>query len=559
MMYTFRIHLSDSVAGFDNTQISTGRCHTVFSRMLLCMLCYCCTIAYTSAQHIIHTLEAESATLTLPSKIKYVNGYSGNAYVGDNDPGSAMVFNNINMDRDGTYEFRTYYTSMNIRSIAIRSGDYPTVIAACPVETEDWNRPPVGVMITYIYLNAGQNTIRITPYQGGGPNIDKFEIIETEVSMPHPEALTSAFSYDLTDDATITTNGPINNIGNVTDNDESSVYAFSDASVAIDIRSDMPYLLTGYYLSAGIGSSQHTKNWKLEYSADGRIYSIMAATQTDEVENGTFFHVARNPHSDTPKAAKYYRVTAYGGKIGEIQLFGIPYLPNSNNQNFPPDLTDGITIHTNTLGDPPGVYQFGSFDERYFNLFDRNMSTKYYSGNTASFWVDIELDQAAALNYYTLTSCQDYPERDPKSWIIEGFNGDWEVVSEIRDFEFPTRYATMKFYIENSKPYRGYRLRVNQNNGAATLQLLKWQLFGHTETSLLREIRSSKRFVSATEHEIILKTDGQYGFQILEVSGKTVLSGITSTQELRFSVPTGLYIVNLYTSGKIRTEKVTVK
>ena len=131
------------------------------------------------AQEPLLVLEAEDARLTPPVKVKYVDGYSGNAYVGDNDSGSEIVFENIYVEKAGTYEFRTYYTSMFIRSIAVQSGFYTPVILTMTETTEDWNRPPVGMMLSYIYLDEGYNTLRITPYNGGGPNIDKFELWET--------------------------------------------------------------------------------------------------------------------------------------------------------------------------------------------------------------------------------------------------------------------------------------------------------------------------------------------------------------------------------------------
>ena len=527
-------------------------------KTIICLLFFILTLSNSFSQEIIHTLEAENAVLTLPSKIKRVNGYSNNAYVGDNDAGSAIVFNNVHMEREGTYEFRTYYTSMHIRSIAIYSGYYPAIISTCPIETEDWNRPPVGVMVTYIYLNAGNNTLKITPHNGGGPNVDKFEIIETSVSMTRPEPLKLAYAYDLTDDAVITTNATTDNLDYLTDNDESTVYSFNTSSAEITINCDMPYLLTGYFLSAGLESSQNVKNWKLEYSTDGNTYSTVYPTQIDELENGALFHISRNSHSDKHASAQHYRLTAYGGKIGEIQLFGIPYLSNADNKNFPLDLTQGLSVQSNTLGDPLGVYQYGSFDERYYNLFDRDMSQKYYWGNASSFWVDVELEQANVLNYYTLTSCQDYPERDPKSWVVEGFDGDWEIVSEVSNFEFPTRYACMKFYVESNKAYKGYRLRVTQNNGSEAFQLLKWQLFGGGASSVTTT-EEDKSFVYSLKNEIRIKPEGKGEFQIFNLSGRLVVSGKTDTQELRLPLEQGLYIVKLIAAGKNKVEKVIVR
>lgn len=49
--------------------------------------------------------------------------------------------------------------------------------------------PPAETAKVLIYLAAGTNTIKITPYPttSGGPNLDKFEILETSESpLPVP-------------------------------------------------------------------------------------------------------------------------------------------------------------------------------------------------------------------------------------------------------------------------------------------------------------------------------------------------------------------------------------
>lgn len=518
---------------------------------------WCCVHSF--SQEILYTLEAENADLTPPVKKKYVNGYSGNAYVGDNDPGSKLVFRNIDITEEGTYEFKTYYTSMHIRSITIQSGNYPKVVVTMPTTTEDWNRPPVAVMVTYIYLDKGSNTIVITPHNGGGPNIDKFEIVKTSVTIPRPEPLNSAFAYDLTDDALVTSNRTITEINNVTDNNTSTVYTFNESSAEIKIECDMPYLLTSYLFSAGNGSTSDVKNWKIEYSVDGNSYSLVNPNSANNLSDAVMFEISRTPHSDKSKAAKYYRITAYDGRIGEIQLFGIPYLPNTNNKNFPVDMTEGMNISQKTLGDPLGVS--GSFDERYYNLFDRDMSRKYYWHSATSFWVDVELENLSKLNYYTLTSCQDYPERDPKSWVLEGFDRDWVILDEVSDFIFPSRYATMKFFIEDEKLYKGYRLRVTQNNGADAFQLLKWQLFGSTNTSSLSSLDTDNKsiMVYSLQKKIVIDSEDKAKCYIFNLSGHLIATYNIHMGIYEFPVESGIYIVKFIASGKSYAEKVIVR
>lgn len=517
------------------------------------------TFVSVRAQDKVITLEAESGELTLPSKAKTGNGYSGNSFVGDNNPGSAIIFHNVYIEKEGTYEFRTYYTSMHIRSIAIKSGNYPKVISTCPRTTPDWNSPPVDVMITYIYLNQGNNTIIVTPHNGGGPNIDKFEIFTTQVSMPRPEPEQIAFNYDLTDDAVITSTGTAENLSYLTDNNEYTVYNFDAPFVEVGIKCDMPYMLTGYLLSPGTGASEDVKKWVLEYSADGVNYFSITPSRTEQLDNSAvFFHINRTPHNDTEQSAQYYKLTSYGGSIGEVQLFGIPYLETTDNKNFPVDITQGLNIQSHVIGQPLGVYN-DSFDERCYNLFDRDMSNKYYSEESTGFSVEVEVRESASIDYYTLTSCRDYPERDPRTWVVEGFDRDWEIIDEVNDFVFPTRYATMKFHCQVYKEYKGYRLRTLDNNGADRFQLLKWQIFKNDLSSIHSEADTDRVRIFTSGAELIIQSEKQGQYQVINLSGQEIYRGKFHGPEQRISLTKGIYLVKFVGEKDTFTEKVMVR
>ena len=147
--------------------------------------------SWVQAQEVLVSLEAEDGIITLPAKVKPTNGttvagLSGGKYVGDNDPGSSIVFTNVEVPETGTYEFKTYYMSMQNRSIAIKVNNYSEFISTVTNTTPGWDNPPTNTMSTYIYMDKGMNTITITPQGSGGPNLDKFEIITTDVELPTP-------------------------------------------------------------------------------------------------------------------------------------------------------------------------------------------------------------------------------------------------------------------------------------------------------------------------------------------------------------------------------------
>lgn len=105
------------------------------------------TAPWLQAQDVLVTLEAEKGIITLPAKVKPVDGstvegISGGKYVGDNDPGSSIVFNDVEVPEAGTYEFKTYYMSMQNRSIAVKVNNYSEYISTVSNTTPGWDVPP---------------------------------------------------------------------------------------------------------------------------------------------------------------------------------------------------------------------------------------------------------------------------------------------------------------------------------------------------------------------------------------------------------------------------------
>ena len=142
------------------------------------------------AQSPILVLEAENAdSIHSPARVKSGDGFSNGKYVGGNDRGSYLFFLNVKMEKAGTYEFKTYFNCNGVRRFTVKVNNYPEV--ECTVNgTAKWDTPPAETAKVLIYLAAGTNTIKITPYPttSGGPNLDKFEILETSESpLPVPQ------------------------------------------------------------------------------------------------------------------------------------------------------------------------------------------------------------------------------------------------------------------------------------------------------------------------------------------------------------------------------------
>ena len=94
------------------------------------------TAPWLQAQDVLVTLEAEKGIITLPAKVKPVDGstvegISGGKYVGDNDPGSSIVFNDVEVPEAGTYEFKTYYMSIGL--LPLKSITIPNTYRRSPI------------------------------------------------------------------------------------------------------------------------------------------------------------------------------------------------------------------------------------------------------------------------------------------------------------------------------------------------------------------------------------------------------------------------------------------
>jgi len=422
-----------------------------------------------NAQQLPIILEAENAKIVGAGPFINTNNNwsSGNKFVENFSSGSSLEYENILINKTGIYKFEVQYMTGDIsRPLAITVNNHDPMTVQFTETTQNWNAPPTKTSIVYLYLDQGLNNIKITPIKDYGPNLDRFVISASDQVVDN-----NIYPFDFTDEATIIAQDVNSSLSYLTDNDYNSAYTVTGkTSTKVTIDCQHPLLLTGYLLSTGKNNVQDFTNWYLEFSVDNQNWQKISPNSTQTNDYSSTFLLYNNL-----QPARYYRLTATGTvdvKIGDIQLFGIPY--SDNGQAFVTDLMAEVSLENHSSASPVGVS--GS---TFLNLFDRNISTKYMSLSSETFIVTAETSQAKKLSSYTLTSCADAPERDLKHWKIEGYNGyGWETIQEINNFLFPCRLATMKFKVATTKSYEAFRLRMINSNGSFNFQLLKWQLFG---------------------------------------------------------------------------------
>ena len=180
----------------------------------------------------------------------------------------------------------------------------------------------------------------------------------------------------------------------LTDNDEYTYYVPETSNVEIVAKCQQPVLLTGFLLSAGIDSEIDVDTWKLYASANGSTWKEISYDKVTDLDGAHLYEITRYPGTAAADAAQYYKLAATHEnlEIAEWQLFGLPYVA-SGDKNFPTDLTENIDVHSNVSAYPTGE-SGDNFSEEFYNLFDRNMNTKYYAHEATSFYVEIEFGKA---------------------------------------------------------------------------------------------------------------------------------------------------------------------
>lgn len=102
------------------------------------------------------------------------------------------------------------------------------------------------------------------------------------------------------------------------------------------------------------------------------------------------------------------------------------------------------------------------------NLVDGEPSTKWLAFQPTG-WVEFDLDKPVKLVTYALTSANDYAERDPKDWTLEGSTDgkDWKTLDTRSGETFPERFKTKSYDLAEPAEYQHFRLDVTKNNGAS--------------------------------------------------------------------------------------------
>ena len=125
----------------------------------------------------------------------------------------------------------------------------------------------------------------------------------------------------------------------------------------------------------------------------------------------------------------------------------------------------------------------GTSPESMTGAFDQSLDTKWFASGTQTPWLSYRFagTTTRVVTSYNIASANDVPQRDPRSWVLEGSNNGstWTALNTQTNQTFATRKLLKSYTVASSAGYNQYRLRVTANNGSADFQLSEVQLFGY--------------------------------------------------------------------------------
>ncbi|MEU6253498.1 GH92 family glycosyl hydrolase [Streptomyces sp. NPDC047043] len=106
------------------------------------------------------------------------------------------------------------------------------------------------------------------------------------------------------------------------------------------------------------------------------------------------------------------------------------------------------------------------------NLVDGESVTKWLTFEPTG-WVEFDLDKPVKLVTYALTSANDFAERDPADWTLQGSTDgkDWKTVDSRSGESFSERFQTKSYDLAEPAEYQHFRLEITKNHGADILQV----------------------------------------------------------------------------------------
>ncbi|WP_394835392.1 GH92 family glycosyl hydrolase [Pendulispora rubella] len=113
------------------------------------------------------------------------------------------------------------------------------------------------------------------------------------------------------------------------------------------------------------------------------------------------------------------------------------------------------------------------------NLTDGDTRSKWLVFESTG-WLVYKLDEPVAVKRYRLASANDFDQRDPRDWALQGSqDGEtWVDLDKQTNQNFTERFQTREFNVPgNTTAYLYYRLNITANHSGSIIQMSEWQIF----------------------------------------------------------------------------------
>lgn len=325
----------------------------------------------------------------------------------------------------------------------------------------------------------------------------------------------------------------------------------------IEGMADYVRYVSGYFTTADRPTGGH---WNDGYRTTGYFIDWMHSKDIDFVYKLNKSAKTINPWSWEAATQKIlgksvqelwneYQRDIASGKITEIDAKLKEIRENGGVE--PIDPADMIDVtNKDFVAEYDGVAESPA-NEGVTNLIDNNNGSKFlvFANSTS---VTLSSINSSIVQKYTLTSGNDAPERDPKSWTLSGSvdGEDWTVLDTKEDQpKFEERNQTKEYTIKNSSKYKYYKFDFANHSGDI-FQLSEIELYG----KLFEEPVDPDALVDVTNSAFVAERD----WSVQSPGGENVAKLIDNDKNSKFLVFANNTWVTLSSKNKTIVGKYTL-
>lgn len=451
---------------------------THIQKWILCLLGISSFSNLMAADTLPKTFEAETdATVSAYTLLRNA-GSGSNDVIGLQAAWGSYAKYTINVETAGTYDLMLTYLTMEHRRAAIAINNQVYIPVDFSDLTSSWNIGDVKTLTTPIYLEAGNNTIRLETYKTGeSPEFDKLTISTSTQSITKPADQISKIALEAE---------AANILNNSVSYNGSDWSRFSGGAGVKDLSSDnnsyiqfnnLPIITSGTYDVSIFYTSG--ENRSLFIKAGNKIRTIVTTNKnTDSWEGNSQSDIdaGKKPGTNKLTTAVYLeagdnlRIGAYNGWAPNLDKIEI--LKSAETLSNP-------GIETTKLASVFDYTDIATLTgaSNLSTLNDNNEQTVYTASGQTSVQIKAELPYPIILTGYAIASTD---QSIMDNWTVE-YSSDgvtWNSLGTLDKTSKTDNFRICQTSILHSnieKAAKFYRLTAT---GATNVEIAEWQLFG---------------------------------------------------------------------------------